>query len=241
MNSAVPVLDASEIVWTARSRGAEVGFTLRLRHGALERGSMLAVCGPSGCGKSTLLGLLALALAPRAIGTFRLAGHDAAALWRDGRTDRLTELRSRLIGFVPQVGGLLSFLSIGENIRLQQQIIGHADPRRIEALTERLGIASLLRRRPAEISVGQRQRAVVARALAHEPLLLLADEPTASLHPAQADDVLSLLAEAARDGTAVVVATHDAQRARTQGFGIVQCEIDPLCAATDVRFDQNQG
>ena len=238
MNDAV--LRASEVSYVAGVRDANRGgFRLRLREASLRPGSRLAVCGPSGCGKSTLLGLLSLALAPHEAGRLELGGVDAALLWRQGRADRLSALRARLVGFVPQTGGLLAFLTLGDNMRLPQDILRRPDPARLARLADRLGIASILGRLPPEVSVGQRQRAAIGRALVHAPALVLADEPTAALHPAQADDVLRLFVEAADEGAAVLVATHDPHRARASGFEVVECRVDQRRETTE--FDLEPG
>ncbi len=198
----------------------------------VRRGDTVALVGPSGSGKSTLLDLLALTLRPSGFDRFalvtRTAGTiDIGALWRNRDEDRLTSTRAEHVGYVLQQGGLLPFLSVRQNMALGQAVLGRPDPARIEALAERLEIAALLDRAPATLSVGQRQRAAIGRALAHRPEIVLADEPTASVHPALADTVLALLVEQARrDDTALVLATHDPDRAERHGFEIVRMEIE---------------
>ena len=214
-------------------------FTLLIEWFEVAPGARVAVVGPSGCGKSTLFALLALALRPDAGEVLMLAGTDALALWRAGQGDALAALRARNIGFVPQTGALLPFLSLRDNIALPQRILGRPDPARGAALTERLGIAAILERRPAAVSVGQRQRAAIARALSHRPAVVLADEPTASVHPAQADDILDLLTRtAAEDGAALVIATHDPARAEAAGYAIAPCRPDAEARAdaAETRF-----
>jgi putative ABC transport system ATP-binding protein len=229
------ILQAEGLV--RRFSSGSAGFTLVVEAVSLEAGALTAAVGPSGCGKSTLLGLLALALRPDTTGILRLRGHDAAALWRGHRLDALTQLRASLIGFVPQTSSLLPFLDLRANIALPQRILGRPDPRWLALLTERLGIAHLLNRRPSQVSVGQRQRAAVARALSHRPPLVLADEPTASVHPAQASDILGLLADMARDsGTSLLITTHDADRAAAAGFAIAPCSVDSSAEVTHFRF-----
>jgi putative ABC transport system ATP-binding protein len=116
---------------------------------------------------------------------------------------------------------LLPFLTLRENMRLAQRVGGRGDRARIEELARRLGIDGLLDRKPATLSVGQRQRAAIARALAHGPEIVLADEPTASVHPALADTVLALLVEQVRAAdAALVIATHDPERAARHGIEI---------------------
>ena len=214
-------------------------FTLLIERFEVAAGARVAVVGPSGCGKSTLFALLALALRPDAGDVLTLAGTDALALWRAGRGDALAALRGRSLGFVPQTGALLPFLSLRDNIALPQRILARPDPARVSALAERLGIAAILDRRPAAVSVGQRQRTAVARALAHRPAAVLADEPTASVHPAQADDILDLLARTAtEDGAALVIATHDPARAKAAGYAVAPArpDADADAAGAQTRF-----
>jgi ABC-type lipoprotein export system ATPase subunit len=134
---------------------------------------------------------------------------DVMAAWRSG-SECLDTWRARHVGYVLQTGALLPFLSIEENIALPLEIAGAPDRERVAALAARLGIADQLGKKPAALSVGQRQRAAVARALVHAPALILADEPTASVDPVMAEEVMDLLlAEAANAHAALVVATHD--------------------------------
>ncbi len=214
-------------------KGSDTPFSLHAEHIVLKRGVKVAVVGPSGCGKSTLLGLLALALRPDHADILTVNGVNAAELWRRGRIDSLTDLRSRSIGFVPQTAGLLPFLNLGDNIALPQRILGRPDPAFVREVAHVLGIERLLRRHPNEVSVGERQRAAVARALSHRPPVLLADEPTASVHPAQADDILALLFEATSSlDSALVISTHDGDRARAAGFALAPCRPDATASTT---------
>lgn len=208
------------------------GFELVVERFCLRRGEALALTGPSGAGKSTLLDLLALARRPAEAASFVLAPRqgaplDLAALWRAGQEDALTAARARHFGYVLQQGGLLPFLSVRRNIALSQSVLGQPDPERLRRLAQRLEIVPLLDRMPGTLSVGQRQRVAIARALAHGPDILLADEPTASVHPALADQVLALLVEQAREeDAALLLATHDPDRAARQGFEILPLHID---------------
>jgi putative ABC transport system ATP-binding protein len=227
----LPILRARGVSRTFRGGGTE--FTLIVDQIDLTQGSPVAVVGPSGCGKSTLLGLLSLALRPDNADVLMLGGVDAAELWRRGCVDELTTLRSECIGFVPQTAGLLPFLTLGENIDLPQRILGRPDGNFLRAVAHGLGIGGLLERRPAEVSVGERQRAAVARALGHRPLILLADEPTAAVHPAQADEILALMSNlASESGAALAITTHDQVRAAAAGFAIAPCQPDANAAAT---------
>jgi putative ABC transport system ATP-binding protein len=209
-------------------RGDAASFVLEVPAFDLREGEVLALAGPSGSGKSTLLMMLALAAPPDAAERFLFAGQDVARHWRAGRHDALAGLRARRIGVVPQTGGLLPFLSVEANIALTQRIAGRPDPARIRALAEELGIRPELGRLPGELSVGQRQRAAIARALAHRPALVLADEPTAAVHPELADAVLALiLRECAAAGAALLLATHDPERAARAGFPVLACRTAP--------------
>src|SRR5690606_23384060 len=165
--------------------------------------------GPSGSGKSTLLDLLALVLAPDPGGEMLLrVGEreiDLLRLWRDGRQERLAQLRSRELGYVLQTGGLLGFLDVRRNIGLSRALLGMLDDGSVLRLAQQLEIAEQLDKYPAALSVGQRQRVGIARALAHGPRLLLADEPTASLDPLNAARVQQLLLEQSQAGNACLL------------------------------------
>jgi putative ABC transport system ATP-binding protein len=204
--------------------GNDRSFRLEVPRLSLRPGEALALVGPSGCGKSTLIDLLALALAPDAAARFVLRPgggqrwFDVGAAWRDRRA-LLAQVRARTFGYVLQSGGLLPFLDVAGNIALPAEIAGRVPGERMHALAERLGIAALLREWPERLSVGQRQRVAIARALAHAPPLVLADEPTAALDPANAETVMRLLLElVVQQGCALVLATHD--RALAERFGL---------------------
>jgi len=224
-----PAFDLLQVSRAHNAAGTR--FVLEIDAFSVRRGEALALVGPSGAGKSTMLDLLALALKPDAAERFTLTARDGqvvdiAAAWRDRAIDRLTATRAAHLGYVLQQGGLLPFLTVAENIALSQRVLGRRDPGRVRDLAERLDIAGLLERKPAALSVGQRQRAAIARALAHAPEILLADEPTASVHPALADTVLALLVEQARAAdAALILATHDPDRAARHGMEIVQVVV----------------
>lgn len=213
-----------------RRPGSEA-FRLELEALDVRRGDRLALVGPSGCGKSTALDLLAGVLRPDAGERFLFAPQaeapalDMLELWRRGREDRLAAARLRHLGYVLQVGGLLPFLSAGENILLPCRALGNLAAQResVRELTERLHIERLLRQMPSTLSVGERQRVAIARALAHGPSILLADEPTAALDPQHARLVLGLLAELAGErGTTVIMVTHAPDMAEEAGFRLVR-------------------
>ncbi len=195
----------------------------------LRAGEQLAIVGPSGCGKSTLLDLLALVLAPDQVGQFEFNQQDIGGLWRADKQTALAELRSRHLGYVLQTGGLLGFLDVRGNIALSRQLLGLKDDGSVARLAEQLEISDQLAKKPAALSVGQRQRVSCARALAHAPQLVLADEPTASLDPLNAERVMqALLAQAREHRAACVIATHDEPLARASGLQVrrISCRRD---------------
>ncbi len=173
------------------------------------RGELVAVVGPSGSGKSTLLAMLGALSTPTA-GRVRIGGVDPATLDERGRG----RLRARRIGFVLQRPALVPFLTVLENVALAGQIAGLADreaqARAAELLTA-LELEGRTDHRPAALSGGELQRVALARALLNDPVLVLADEPTANLDAARGRAVVSLLAEHTRGrGRAGVLVTHDA-------------------------------
>ncbi|KAF0862147.1 ABC transporter ATP-binding protein [Pseudomonas sp. LD120] len=217
-----------------KSRGeGRQRYSLVIPRLQLRAGDQLAVVGPSGCGKSTLLDLLALVLAPDSAARFEFAPTndvvDITGIWRVAGHSALAQLRSQHLGYVPQTGGLLGFLDVRGNISLPRRLLGLADEGIPRRLAERLEIADQLRKKPAALSVGQRQRVSCARALAHAPRLLLADEPTAALDPLNAQRVMQLLVQQAREQRlCCVVATHDEALARANGLQVrrIACQRD---------------
>jgi putative ABC transport system ATP-binding protein len=167
-------------------------------------GAVTAVSGRSGSGKSTLLHLLA-GLDVADAGTVEVLGHDVGALDERGRA----LLRRQHVGVVTQGGDLVPFLTAQETVELALELRG-LPPRGARERLAAVGLAELAGQRVARLSLGERQRVAVARALAARPALLVADEPTARLDEENARAVGTLLAELAREtGTAVVCATHD--------------------------------
>ena len=207
-----------------KTRGQGVQrYSLQIDRLQLAAGARVALVGPSGCGKSTLLDLLALVLAPDAAEGFVFAGTDVAGLWRQRRLDQLAALRSRQLGYVLQAGGLLGFLDVRGNIRLPRQLLGLGEDGSVERLAEALDVHDQLAKKPAALSLGQRQRVSCARTLAHAPALLLADEPTAALDPVNAERVMQLLLrEAQARQVTCVLATHDEALARRAGLSVLR-------------------
>jgi ABC-type lipoprotein export system ATPase subunit len=175
---------------------------LSLRVGA---GDFVALRGPSGCGKTTLL-LAAGGLLRPDSGTVTVKGQDLYALGDEARA----RFRATNIGFVFQQFHLVPYLSVLENVLTAGLGVQVADARsRAEALLSRFGLSQRAHHVPAELSTGERQRTALARALLHNPPLLLADEPTGNLDPDNGRVVLQYLAEHARAGGAVLLVTHD--------------------------------
>jgi putative ABC transport system ATP-binding protein len=178
----------------------------------VDQGEYAAIVGPSGCGKSTLLNLLGVIDRPTS-GTVSIAGERVDQL-DDGQA---TEFRLRRIGFVFQRFYLLQALTARENVELPLAEAGMAGTeRRARALEllEYVGLGRRERHRPSQLSGGEQQRVAIARALANRPALLLADEPTGELDARTGAEMIALFERLNRDGTTVVVVTHDEDLAR---------------------------
>ena len=173
---------------------------------AVPSGQFAAIMGPSGSGKSTLMHILAGLDQPTS-GAVEIGGEDITSMG----DKQLTLLRRRHIGFVFQAFNLVPTLTAEENIVLPLAIAGRkTESSWIEAVIGRVGLGDRRHHRPAELSGGQQQRVAVARALASEPTVLFADEPTGNLDSRSGAEVLELLGEAAREyGQTIVMVTHD--------------------------------
>jgi putative ABC transport system ATP-binding protein len=181
--------------------------TLALRGVSLTaaRGEIVAVMGPSGCGKSTLLACLAGLDEPSG-GVVRVCGERLSR--RSGR--ERASLRAHTIGMLFQSGNLLGHLDVRSNVLLAQRLAGGADPARADRVIDSVGLAGRARSLPRRLSGGELARAGLAVALANDPQLLLADEPTGELDTITAAQIVALLRERATDGVAIVTATHNA-------------------------------
>jgi putative ABC transport system ATP-binding protein len=176
-------------------------------HLTIRQGDYVAVSGPSGCGKSTLLAILGLLDAPSA-GTYRLNGHDVGRLGGKARA----QMRNREIGFVFQSFNLLADLSVAENVALPLRYRAWSAGERkarVERALQRVGMTERARHYPSQLSGGQQQRVAVARAVAGDPAIVLADEPTGNLDSKDGEAVMDLLAELHAGGTTICIVTHD--------------------------------
>jgi putative ABC transport system ATP-binding protein len=178
----------------------------------IEDGEYVAIVGPSGCGKSTLLNLLGAIDRPRS-GTIAIQGRRIDAM-SDGEATRFRLLN---IGFVFQRFYLMPTLSAGENVELpmaEAKIAKGKRQQRVRELLSYVGLERRERHRPPQLSGGEQQRVAIARALANRPALLLADEPTGELDARTGAEVIALFGRLNRDGTTIVVVTHDEELAR---------------------------
>lgn len=186
---------------------ALAGVTVRF-----ERGAFWAVMGPSGSGKSTLLNLMGCLDRPTS-GRCFIDGHNIADL----DDDRLSDLRLRRVGFIFQNFNLIPQLTVEENIQLPMFYLGWESRRsahRAAELADMVGLGDRLAHRPTQLSGGQQQRVAVARALANDPPILFADEPTGNLDTATGEQILELIERLNGDGRTIIMVTHEASIAR---------------------------
>ena len=207
-----------------RGEGA-LAHHVRLPHLHVRAGEILAITGESGSGKSTLLEAIGLLLAPVELERFQLGpgrqappartgvlpAQDIARLLASDDQPALAAVRSQHLGFILQSGGLLPFLSVRDNISLPRRLLGMSThSAHIDHAVEVLRLQGLLDKHPQALSIGERQRVACVRAIAHEPLLLLADEPTAALDPHSARRLFELLLSLVSSmGLSALVVSHD--------------------------------
>src|SRR5687768_7456441 len=186
---------------------ALAGIHLDIKHG-----EYIAIAGPSGCGKSTLLSILGLLDTPTD-GTYVLNSRPVANLSASDRA----RTRNREIGFIFQSFNLIGDLTVFENVELPLTYRGMRSSerrKRVEEALERVGMAHRARHLPSQLSGGQQQRVAVARAVAGQPSILLADEPTGNLDSKNGEAVMQLLQELHRGGATIAMVTHDPRYAR---------------------------
>ena len=173
----------------------------------IKKGEYIAIAGPSGCGKSTLLAILGLLDTPTE-GGYELNGARVSEL----KPGERTRIRNREIGFIFQAFNLIGDLTVYENVELPLTYRGmsSADRReKVQSALERVEMAHRSKHYPSQLSGGQQQRVAVARALAGDPLILLADEPTGNLDSKNGDAVMDLLLELHKGGATICMVTHD--------------------------------
>ncbi len=170
-------------------------------------GEYIAIMGPSGCGKSTMLNLLGCLDRPTT-GSYMLDGKDVSQL----DDDALSAIRGTKLGFIFQSYNLIQQLSVVENIEVPLYYQGRpeAESREVAVeLAKLVGLEHRLDHKPFELSGGQQQRVGIARALANDPLVILADEPTGNLDSTSGKDILKLFADLHERGKTIIMVTHD--------------------------------
>ncbi|QDS88091.1 Lipoprotein-releasing system ATP-binding protein LolD [Rosistilla ulvae] len=181
----------------------------------IPEGDFVSLIGPSGSGKSSLLVMLGGMLSPTS-GRVLLNGQSMYDLNADGRA----RMRKANIGFVFQTFNLIPYLSAMENVQIPLYLSGTAESDhddRAAELLERVGLGDRLHHKPTELSVGQQQRVALARMLANDPAVILADEPTGNLDPETSEQVIGYFEEFNREGRTIVMVTHNpaaAERAK---------------------------
>ena len=181
-------------------------------HFEIKKGEYVAISGPSGCGKTTLLSILGLLDVPSG-GEYELNGMAVANLAPAERA----RVRNRQIGFIFQAFNLIGDLTVYENVELPLTYRGMSAAERKKRVTEaleRVGMSHRMKHYPSQLSGGQQQRVAVARAVAGDPVILLADEPTGNLDSTNGEAVMELLRELHRGGATICMVTHDPRYAR---------------------------
>jgi putative ABC transport system ATP-binding protein len=181
-------------------------------HLEVAAGEYVSIAGPSGCGKTTLLSILGLLDTPTR-GTYLLNGKPVSGL---NAAERAL-IRNREIGFIFQAFNLISDLTVYENVELPltyRGMPGDERKRRVHEALERVGMSNRVKHFPGQLSGGQQQRVAVARAIAGQPLILLADEPTGNLDSTNGEIVMDLLRDLHRGGATICMVTHDPRYAQ---------------------------
>jgi putative ABC transport system ATP-binding protein len=187
-------------------------------HLDIERGEYISIAGPSGCGKSTLLAILGLLDSPSG-GTYVLNGRPVHGL----KLSERARIRNREIGFIFQAFNLIGDLNVYENVELPltyRGMAGDERKRKVHQALERVGMPHRMKHYPGQLSGGQQQRVAVARALAGDPSILLADEPTGNLDSVNGEAVMDLLRELHKGGATICMVTHDPRYATYAGRSI---------------------
>lgn len=193
----------------------------------IEEGEFLSVIGPSGSGKSTLLLTLGGMSSPTSGKVFW-----NSELIYDWNSTKRADWRGETIGFVFQTFNLLPYLNVYDNVRISLDLSARKgkNGKDILRIVERMKLSDRLGHLPSELSVGQQQRVALARALIKAPQLILADEPTGNLDPVTASEIIDVLKEVNRDGTTIVLVTHDPGLAKLSDRSVKIVDGE-LCAA----------
>ncbi|MBL8828318.1 MAG: ABC transporter ATP-binding protein [Planctomycetaceae bacterium] len=207
-----------------RRRGQDV-VALQVPSLAIQRGAYVAMVGASGSGKTTLLSMLGGMLTPTT-GTIKV---DGISLYDLSVTER-AQFRCERIGFVFQTFNLVPYLTALENVELAlylAKVTGQEQRQRATQVLERIGLGARLDHKPCELSTGQQQRVALARTLANDPAIVLADEPTGNLDPESRGCVLDFFDELHREGRTIVMVTHDAVAAKRahESFRLAQGKV----------------
>jgi len=204
------ILQAQKVCKNYRQDGMEtpalfgVDFNVR-------RGEFVSIMGPSGCGKSTLLHILGLMLRPSSAEAMSIDGTSTLGL----NQTQMTALRREKIGFVFQRFNLLDVMNAEDNLKLAMKIKGKPAEGRIEQILKVVGLTHKLDRKPYQMSIGEQQRLAIARAVIHQPALLLADEPTGNLDTENADRIMDLLKQYHQEfHQTIVMVTHNPDLAK---------------------------
>jgi len=205
-DESIPIIRIEELEKTYHLEGVDVpalrGVSVRI-----SEGEFVSIMGPSGSGKSTLLNVLGCLDRPSG-GRYILGGEDVSEL----DDNELSEIRSRRLGFIFQSYNLIPQLDVLENIEVPlfyQGISPQESRERARELAALVGLEERLRHRPTQLSGGQQQRVAIARSLANDPLVILADEPTGNLDSATEDEILRILMDLNGQGKTIVMVTHE--------------------------------
>ena len=190
-------------------RMGEVVTPLKDMSLVVNKGDFIAVEGPSGIGKSTLLYVMGTLLQSDE-GSYTFEGQDVSKFG----DDKKSELRAKKVGFLFQDSTMIQALTLRENLLFTQGVGGKKDTKKVDELLYRFGLEDRADFFPHQLSGGQRRRAMAARALIHNPALILADEPTNDLDEHWSEEIIRVLKEQTEKGTAVVMVTHNSRWAK---------------------------
>ncbi|EPC8422020.1 ABC transporter ATP-binding protein [Bacillus wiedmannii] len=203
-----PVVDVKNVQKVYGKKGENQSHALKGVSFSIQEGEFVGIMGPSGSGKTTLLNVIST-LDKATGGVVEIAGTDITKM----KQGELSDFRSQKLGFIFQDFNLLENLSIYENIALPLSLQGVSSRNigpKVEKVADMLGISAILQKYPSEVSGGQKQRSAAARALVHEPAIILGDEPTGALDSKNAASLLDAMTNLNQDqGVSIMMVTHD--------------------------------